>query len=977
MIKLTIRQVRDLKVAGCLLLACLMFVGSASGQGWERTFGANSEDYGEAVVATSDWGALVVGYSESFGSDNDLDVYVVRVDVDGSVLWTNVYDEAFEEHAYGVVETADGGFVIAGDIINRPGEKANAYLLKINADGVKEWSYQYGSPDMVETFNGIAKTTDGGFVMTGSVAPSESDQTDVLLIKVSGNGQQLWKKTYGGAMSDIGMAVEPFKGGYVLAGSMDNPDGSVGKNVLLIRTDTNGNSIWTKSIGTNSSEEAEDLVITKDEAIVVAGHVTTNKLQAYIAKFDENGTEVWSRAISKGVEDMFKGVVELPNGHLVAAGLSSLDIVNVDLLIAEVDENGQDVWLNNQGREETYEAAEGIALTPDGGFVMVGFNGKVSGLFNDLIVVKTDGLGNTYSASVSGKIFFDRDGLCDQDINDDPIEGWLIKVESSDKTYFGTSDAEGNYEIQVDTGEYRVNVLLPTNLWKTCIRNGYEVQLLNLYDNAQLNFPVSVAESCPYLEVEVSSPVPPVCMKADYFLDYRNVGTTAARNVRLEVSLDETQTVDEASLPYSLTGDNRLVFQLGNLLPFQGGQILLTVSSCEDENQLLEGEAVKVEARIFSDVDCAVAPGPAWDGSSIEVTGACAQDSIFFDITNTGDGDMSERRAYGVIEDLVLIRQDSFQLNAGEFTRVFWKKGDGKTYRIIAEQAKDHPGLLFPTFAVESCKTLEDNRTGSVGFVTMFPENDRDPNISIDVQEAFSGSAPEVELRGYPKGYRNLFIAKNTDLTYKITFNNFGTDTIDRVVIRDTLPPELDITRLMPGASSHPYTFEIYEEGILKITFSDIRLLPGGSTDAGSSGGFVNFRISQKLNNPVGTVIQNSAAIFLGYNSPVQTNIVTHEVGNFPDFLDVMTNVNKTYVPDVKIKVSPNPFSTSTMFEIEGREYRELIFDLYDLQGKLLRRERHNGNKFEFYRNHLTAGMYFYTIRSREQIITTGKLLVQ
>lgn len=974
MIQSKVNKIKTLAIAGFALLAFLMFVESAFAQGWELTLGDAKEDYGEAVIATSDWGALAVGYSESFGSDNDLDIYVVRTDVDGNILWTNIYDEAFEERAYSVVETTDGGFLIAGDISNSPNENANAYLLKISAEGTFEWSRQYGAAAK-ETFYDLAISPDGGYIMTGQTYDTVNDESDVLAVKVNAQGEEEWTRTYGGEISETGVAIAPYKSGYALTGFMDNVDNSVGKDILLYRLNLQGDTLWTKAIGGTLSEEAEDLAISQDDKIVIAGHANTDSLRAYIAKFDENGDKVWDLRVKKGEEDLFKSLVALPNGHVVAAGLSSIDAINVDLLIAEIDENGNLLWANTRGSKDLYESAEGLAATPDNGFLLAGYNGSIASFFNDLILIKTDGQGNSFANSISGRIYFDRDGLCDEDINDTPIEGWLVKVEGSDKVYFGTSDAEGNYRVKVDTGAYTVSLLLRNDLWGPCIGNNQEVQLQELYEDVKVDFPVSVLRECPSLEVNVSAPIPPVCKNADYFIDYRNEGTTAARNAYVEVNLDENYRVESSDVSHEVVGD-KLIFRLGNLLPFEGGRIVLTVSSCEDENMVIENEAMAVKAAIYSDVVCSTA-GPNWDGSSVEVSGQCAQDTVSFTIKNVGDEDMSEEKSYGVVEDLILFREGTFKLRAGESTRVFWQRADGPTYRIIAEQVQDHPGANFPTFAIEGC--VSEGEPFNTGFVTMFPENDRESNISIDVQEAFDGSVSEVELKGYPKGYKDWFIAKNTDLTYKILFNNFGTDTINRVVIRDTLPSELDITKVIPGASSHPYKFEIYDEGILKITFSDIELLPDGSADNSSSSGFVNFKVSQKLDNPDGTIISNSAAIFLGYNSPVQTNEVIYEVGTFPDFLDtpVSVNVNQTFVPGVKIKVSPNPFNESAVFEIEDQRYNDLTFNLYDLQGKPIRRERHNSNKFEIYRNQLTAGLYLYTISSEGRIIITGKVLVQ
>ena len=968
------RREKGLAKVGLCLLILMMTFGYSLAQGWERTYGGIAEDYAEAVISTSDWGTLTVGYSSSFSSDNDPDIYVVRTDADGEILWSRVYDEASIERAYDAIETQDGGFLIAGEISSNeaPGN-LDAYLLKISASGDIEWSRQYGG-DALESLNGLAQAKDGGYILTGRILLSDDDHNDILVIKVAADGAEEWTKTYGSLFGDIGNVIAPFEDGYVLGGIKDNTDETVGSDMVLYRLADDGTEVWSKSFGSSDNEELEDLVVTRDGQIAIAGHVA-NFTSSYVAKYDAEGELIWEKElnISEANEDQLHAIVEQEDGSLVSSGLISPDGVDVDLLLVKMDKDGNLIWTNSLGTLDQVEGAEALAISPNGGYILAGYSSNlIEGLVNDMVLFRTDDLGNALASKISGKVYFDRDGQCDEDENDTPIEGWLVKVESSENVYFGTTDADGEYRILVDTGDYKVSLLTPTDLWKSCVAS-YDIQLQNFYDSTRLEFPTIVNETCPYLEVEVSTMFPPFCRNADYFINYSNEGTATATGTYIELSLDPALRVDTASMPYVAVGE-KLRFQIDDLDAFERGEIMLTVSSCEEDEGLIEGEALEVKAEIFSSVLCKK-PGEGWDGSSITVTGVCEQDSVAFTIENAGDSDMSESLQYYIVEDVVVFRQDEFKLNAGGFQRIPLEKRAGATYRIISEQSKGHPGSLFPTFAVEGC--VEDGQSFSTGFVTMFPENDQDPYISIDVQEVSDGSISEVELRGHPKGYDNKFIAQNTDLSYKIVFSNFGNDTISRVVIRDTLPLGLDITTVVPGTSSHPYTFEIYEQGILKITFSDITLLPGGSAAGTQSRGFVNFTVSQKPDNPEGTLIENSAAIFFDYRKPVQTNLVSHTVGVFPQYVTVSTT--PTFVPGIKIKVSPNPFIESTVFEIEdeGTNYDVVMFSLYDLQGKLLRREQHQGKKFEVYRNQLTAGMYLFSVASKGKIISTGKILVQ
>ncbi len=224
-------------------------------------------------------------------------------------------------------------------------------------------------------------------------------------------------------------------------------------------------------------------------------------------------------------------------------------------------------------------------------------------------------------------------------------------------------------------------------------------------------------------------------------------------------------------------------------------------------------------------------------------------------------------------------------------------------------------------------------------------------------------------------------IPANTPLEYHIYFENSGTDTIQRLVIRDTLPTSLELGTVVPGASSHPYEFEAYSNGVLKFTFDDLNLLPNGDT---ASLGFVKFKVSQKPNNPVGTEIPNSAAVFLGYDTPVQTATYTHVVGGDSLVQFIVTDVDEPLVPGIKINAFPNPFTSTIQFEVEGlpvgrqgRLFQELTVTVFDMSGQLVGQQKAAGNRLQLPRRSLLAGVYAYRLEADGLLLNTGKFIVR
>ncbi|MFN7116564.1 MAG: hypothetical protein ACK4TA_07160, partial [Saprospiraceae bacterium] len=921
------------------------------------SFGGAKSDLATALVQTNDGGFLTVGYSESFGSDNDVDVYVVRTDQDGKLLWSQIYDEANIEQAFDVIQVENGDFLIVGSIKNSVGEQENVYLLRINQNGGLVWSKQYGKVATYEQGRSLVKARDGGYVIVGSTNDTPSGEDNILLIKVDEQGNQIWSRNYGGDKDDNGRAITAFRDGYVFVGSSDNvAPNAFDKDIIVYRIDAQGNNFWSQPVRISSPErdEANDVIATRDGNIVLAG-VTNGEGDAYVVKLNSNGGILWKTPVVRPFGQEATAVVEMQNGDLVVTGVNEISSQNVDILFAKLNSLGNELIVNNLGESNRTDIGEDVVITTDGGFAIAGYTSLVLSFIDDLYLVRTDPQGNTKTNYISGQVFFDRDGACDYDSGDPLLKEWLVKVTGGNKTYYGATDENGRYRILVDTGRYNVTVLPASQYWESCIAGGYNINLTNFYDTTSLNFPMTVAQACPYLEVDISTPFLAVCSGVEYTVSYCNLGTATAQNAYVEVTLDDKLTYVSSGVPFSSQNGKTYTFQLGNIAATQCGSFKIqTQMACEG---IAQGQSALVKVHIYPDTLC-LEPGPEWDGASLLVSGECKQDSVQFRIKNVGNGNMSRVQRYYVVQQDVVFINKPFQLGVGQELKENVAK-DGSTYRLIAEQSKDHPGRSYPTVAVEGCAS--DGQDPTTGYVTQFPEDDQDNFIDTDVQEII-GSISAAQMRGYPKGYRDSIIAANTEITYNIVFKNAGTDTVRRVVIRDTLSPNLDFSTLKLGSSSHPYKFDFTGTGILKITFDNIELLPDGSANGTSNWGYITFKISQKPNNTTNTRITNRAAIFFDYKAPVMTNEVRHVVGQFPDFITV--DVDEPNVPGLKIKVSPNPFDEVAKFEVEGHTFSELTLRIFDSVGRQVSVQKFSGNQIMYYRNQMISGLYFFRVES-------------
>jgi len=952
------------------VLMCI-FVLKSEAQGWEIYFGGNKSDFGEAILQTRDHGFLVAGYSESFGNDNDMDVYVIRTDVDGDEVWSKIYDEGFIERVYDLIPAHDGGYILVGDI--RPDQVSDfdVYLLKINDRGDLIWSRNYGGPARDQGFS-VAQTTDGGYIIAGRTSSFGNGEDDVYLIKTDVNGNEIWSRTYGDTADDGAFDVIPFNGGYAVVGASDilSPFPPLLPDLYLILTDENGEKINTFLFGGDESDVGRAITETADGGLIITGS-TGNNSDVYLLKTDAAGNLQWSKKFGGPLIDIGNDIIQLNDGTYVLTGVTELTVADPDLYLLKVDNDGNEIWSTAIGRNTHWDEGRSIVATKDGGFAIAGINSFTGGAqINGVSIFKTNASGEVYTNYIQGKVAFDLDADCVVDAGETPLQDWLVVAHGA-KSFFGTTDINGEYSIRVDTGTYDL-ILLPKNpYWNICEDTISNLVFDTSYDTTFIDFAVKDSIQCPFLEVDISTPFLLPCSTDDYTVTYCNQGTTDADSAYVYVVLDEDLIFNSSTLPpVQVINDSLYVFDLDTLKVGECGAFYINVTL--DCNATV-GAAEYATAHIFPDSICTM-PGANWDMSSIEVDGLCEGDSVRFRVQNVGPGNMNNAQELVIIEDIVIEKQASFQLQSGE-KQEYTFPASGATYRIVAEQSPGHPGASFPTVAVEAC----DNGTGSVslGQVTQFQEDENDPFKSIEVQESISSTDAVLELRGYPKGYNlndSAFIAANTDIEYHLLFRNTGTDTITRIVIRDTLSSPLDLATVRPGASSHPYDFKIYDNGILKFTFENIELPP--DSGAGDSFGFVKFKVSQKPDNPIGTRIDNSAAIFLGFDAPHQTVTKTHFVGGqkLNQFI-LITGLKTPEIPNIQLKAYPNPFFETTKIEITGHPFNRATLYLFDTMGKQVRAESFAGNTLQLDRNDLPEGIYFYTLEADGQRLASGKII--
>ncbi len=238
---------------------------------WERTFGGSNDDEGYSVLQTNDGGYIVAGVTSSF-SFGGRDIYLVKTDPSGNSLWQKNLGGLSSDGAWDIEHTSDGGFIIAGWTFSHgPGFLGNAWLVKTDSLGNQQWHRAFGGTGVDRTYS-VQQTTDGGFILTGYTDSFGAGLYDMLLIKTDNFGNQQWIKTFGGSGRDYGNYVQQtMDGGYIVVGYTLS-FGAGGDDVYLVKTDSSGNLQWFKTYGGSSSDVGYSVIETPDGGYVITGH---------------------------------------------------------------------------------------------------------------------------------------------------------------------------------------------------------------------------------------------------------------------------------------------------------------------------------------------------------------------------------------------------------------------------------------------------------------------------------------------------------------------------------------------------------------------------------------------------------------------------------------------------------------------------------------------------------------------------------
>lgn len=362
------------------LLICVILNVAAYGQiTFERTYGGVGFNQGFSIVQTNDGGYALTG------NNSNMDVYIIRTDQNGDTLWTRTFGGLYNDYGYSIANTNDDGFVVTG--VKRIAGYSHVYFIKTNANGDTLWTRTFGNTGVNSVGYSVIQLNDNGYIISGTTDNTGLGQPcSLYIIRADENGDTLWTKTVEGAY-DYGCHIATSNDdGYVITGREGNA-------IILMKINQNGDILWTKNYGGTVDEYANSIINVNNTGYAIVGSVNNfdpGTYDMYLIRTDINGDTLWTRTYGTTEPDMGNSAALTNDGGFIIAGYTGSNTLNdCNFYLVKTDANGDTLWTRTFGGSG-YDVAHSVVQTYDDSYIVAGLTESFGVNYRAVYLLKTD-----------------------------------------------------------------------------------------------------------------------------------------------------------------------------------------------------------------------------------------------------------------------------------------------------------------------------------------------------------------------------------------------------------------------------------------------------------------------------------------------------------------------------------------------------------------------------------------------------------
>lgn len=367
---------------------------------WTKLYGGNKPDDGRAVIQTYDNGYIFVCATQSYGHGL-VDIWLIKTNQSGDSIWNKTYggskiDAAEDPNC--IIETKDKYYILTGttNSFSNNDEDFDLYLVKIDSIGNIIWEREYDTNQREEGY-GIINTKDNNYLVLGSKSDFTWNGGDLWLIKINSNGEIIWDKTYGGSLYDAGAClINDFDDGFIIGGSQTVPSPPF---VWLLKTDARGDSIWTKQYPLDQNNQNQRIISVHlndvgGYSLICSIDDEVGCTYPYFIKTTSSGDTILTKSFRGYLEKckiwISSAEITNDNGFILTGECYTFNEGFSDLILMKVDSNFNPVWVQLSQNDIWNNWLRGWAVreSKDSGYV-------ISAWFaDDAMLMKTDSAGN-------------------------------------------------------------------------------------------------------------------------------------------------------------------------------------------------------------------------------------------------------------------------------------------------------------------------------------------------------------------------------------------------------------------------------------------------------------------------------------------------------------------------------------------------------------------------------------------------------
>ncbi len=300
---------------------------------------------GKCIQPTLDGGFLIIGNSSI--------PWMVKIDQNGDREWSKIYFAGSNAEANFGIQMDDGNIIMVGTTGISPYEDTDIFLLKTNDMGDSLWSRTYDFTE-VDSGYGVDMTHDNGFIISGKTISHHTFNYEDIVIKTDSNGDTLWTKSYGRDIIQYATGysavsiMEDYSSDFICALDIDYIDGG---SVELFKADSDGNLIWDTHLFGGFTAGCSQMRPTFDGGYIIGGFWWSYYISSYAKFSDVNsfGSTVFSLTFGGGqyIYDYINGVRQTSDGGYILVGLHEQPIGSGDVISIKLDEYGNTIWQKN------------------------------------------------------------------------------------------------------------------------------------------------------------------------------------------------------------------------------------------------------------------------------------------------------------------------------------------------------------------------------------------------------------------------------------------------------------------------------------------------------------------------------------------------------------------------------------------------------------------------------------------------------